>query len=663
LPPCGFDPPVPTGPPATLWTRTYGGAAADYAYSIQQTSDGGYILAGSRGPVEANRPDFFLVKTNGQGDTMWTRDCGGSGWDEASSVQQTTDGGYIVAGSTFYITPNDYDLYLVKTNAQGDTLWTRTYGGGGYDFARSVQQTTDGGYIVVGSERFAGFNDDVYLVKTNSQGDTLWTRTYGGSNWDEGYSVQQTADGGYIIAGTTASYGAGSDDFYLVKTDNSGNPVWTRTYGGGSWDEAFSVKQTPDGGYIIAGSTESFGAGREDIYLVKTNAAGDTLWTRTYGGWSYDVARSVQPTIDGGYILGGYTESFGVCWNDFYLVKTNSVGDTLWTRTYGGWNEEYAYSVQQTADGGYVMAGYTTSTWDILVVKTGPDRIASGYLTLNTSGPPSWSYQLHWIRGDVTYLLFTNTFHGTLGSVSGAAASAGWTANNYNDCIVFTTPNPLTSGSIATFTLTSNDYIPGPIYWTIGDSSGLIDGPLAVELISFLASAGDHSVNLNWQTASESNNEHFDILRDGARVARVHSQGNTASGHEYSWNDERCENGTTYNYSLVAVDINGQTQELGVQSVTPRETAASITEYALQQNYPNPFNPSTKIVYDMKEAGYVTVKVYNLLGQVVATLVNTNVNQGRHSMNFDAAGLPSGVYVCRMETAGFEAQNKMLLMK
>jgi hypothetical protein len=187
--------------------------------------------------------------------------------------------------------------------------------------------------------------------------DTLWTRTYGGSNDDYAWSVEQTADGGYIVAGSTNSFGAGDFDCYLVKTNSQGDTLWTRTYGGSDDDRATSIQQTADGGYIVAGFTLSFGAGSGDFYLVKTNSLGDTLWTRTYGGSSDDKGFSVQRTADGGYIVAGFTLSFGAGGYDFYLVKTNSQGDTLWTRTYGGSNQDEARSAQQTADGGYIVAG------------------------------------------------------------------------------------------------------------------------------------------------------------------------------------------------------------------------------------------------------------------------------------------------------------------
>lgn len=187
--------------------------------------------------------------------------------------------------------------------------------------------------------------------------DILWTRTYGGGSSDLGYFVQQTFDGGYIIAGCTESFGAGSSDAYLVKTDRNGNEVLSKTYGGANHDECHSARETSDGGYIIVGYTESFGAGGSDVYLIKTDMNGDTLWTKTYGGTRSEAGYSVQQTSDGGYIITGYTGSFALGNSDVYVIKTDAHGDTMWTKTYGGSGDDCGYSIQQTSDGGYVIGG------------------------------------------------------------------------------------------------------------------------------------------------------------------------------------------------------------------------------------------------------------------------------------------------------------------
>jgi hypothetical protein len=354
------------------WWRTYGGTVGDWGESVQQTTDGGYIVAGVTTSFGAGSFDVYLIKTNAQGDTLWTRTFGGEGGDGGSSVQQTSDGGYIIAGRTFSFGAGSYDVYLIKTNAFGDTLWTRTYGGRGVDYGTSVQQTSDGGYIVAGyTYSLSTRKDFVYLIKIDSSGDTLWTKTYGDTNYYYGQDVQQTSDSGYIIVGYTYS-SVTEEDIYLIKTNASGDTLWTKTYGGTGRDFGRSVRQTSDGGYIIAGSTRPLGDSGQ-VYLIKTDASGDTLWSRTYGGVLQDGGWSVRQSSDSSYIIAGSTRSFGNS-GQVYLIKTNITGDTLWTKTYGGSNIDYGYCVQQTTDGGYIIAGETYSFGmgfdDVYLIKT-----------------------------------------------------------------------------------------------------------------------------------------------------------------------------------------------------------------------------------------------------------------------------------------------------
>jgi hypothetical protein len=345
------------------WERAYGGGGQDKGNSVQQTSDEGYIITGYTYSFGVRNGDVYLIKTNASGDTLWTRTYGRSGYDVGKSVQQTSDGGYIIVGE-LCDSLNPTGVYLIKINLSGGTQWSQIYlGGEGF----SVQQTSDSGYIIAG---YRNVNDDVWLIKTNASGDTLWTKAYGGANYDWGYSVQQTSDSGYIIAGTTSSFGSGNNDVYLIKTDVLGDTLWTKTYGGTNSDEGYSVQQTSDGGYIIAGYTRSFGPGSYDVYLIKTNASGDTFWTKTYGGTNDDEGHSVQQTSDGGYIIAGYTGTGDL---DVFLIKTNAFGETLWTRTYGGRYNDAGFSIQQTSDGGYVIAGVTESfgmNGDVYLIKT-----------------------------------------------------------------------------------------------------------------------------------------------------------------------------------------------------------------------------------------------------------------------------------------------------
>ena len=255
--------------------RTYGGVLDDCAYSIQQTTDSGCIMTGYTESFGAGLWDVYVIRTNASGDTLWTRTYGGRSTDYGLEVQQTADGGYIIAGSTRSFGAGGWDVYLIKTDARGDTLWTRTFGGTAYDRAYSIQQTADSGYIMTGyTESFGAGSWDVYVIRTDSSGDTVWMRTFGGVNRDDSYSVQQTTDAGCVIAGYATSFGAGAEDVYFIKTDATGGTLWTRTFGGAGDNVGYSVQQTPDGGYIVAGSTSSSGAGGVDVYLIKTDALG-----------------------------------------------------------------------------------------------------------------------------------------------------------------------------------------------------------------------------------------------------------------------------------------------------------------------------------------------------------------------------------------------------
>jgi hypothetical protein len=369
--------------PDTLWTKTHGGESSDYGYSIQQTSpDGGYVVLGTTFSFGAGGYDFYLIKTDADGEAEWARTYGGSGTDYGRSIQQTLDGGFIITGYTNTSGAGNYDLLLIKTDSAGVQDWAYTYGGGADDRGYFVRQTVpDSGYIAVGyTETYGSGGGDVFIVRTDAEGGILWGDGYGGTGWDEGWCVSQTfPDSGFIVVGSTSSAGAGGDDVYLMKLNADGDTLWTRTYGGASGDYGYHIQQTfPDSGYVITGNTYSFGAGDRDVYLIKTDAAGDTTWTRTFGGSSVDYGYSVQQTSpEPGYIIAGSTRSFGEGSYDAYIIKTDALGLPLWTRTYGGALYDDAFCVQQTApDSGYIAVGSTRSfgagAYDVYVIRTEP---------------------------------------------------------------------------------------------------------------------------------------------------------------------------------------------------------------------------------------------------------------------------------------------------
>ncbi len=237
------------------------------------------------------------------------------------------------------------------------------YGGNGYDYGYSVCQTFDKGYVVVGATTsFGSGNTDAYLLKVDSLGAAKWQKIFGGINIDQAYSVKETKDSGLIIVGYTNSFGKGGYDMYVIKTDKMGNTNWAKTYGGSNWDFAYSVESTLDGGYIIAGGTYSFGNGNEDVYLVKVDSLGNSMWEKTYGGLNDDESKTIKQTIDGGFILTGFSKSFGNSNGAIYTIKTNSVGDTLWTNKFGDTLENIGYTILESNTGDFILGGKTNNT-------------------------------------------------------------------------------------------------------------------------------------------------------------------------------------------------------------------------------------------------------------------------------------------------------------
>ncbi len=358
-------------PPSTQWDKTYGGSGWDDGLSVQQTKDGGYIIAGGTDSFGTGMTDAYLVKTDANGIEQWHNTFGGSSDDHGWSVQQTTDGGYVIAGYTTSFGARYYDAYLVKTDENGNEQWHKLFGGSANDYFTSVQQTSDG-YVMAGYTDVGAGNYDAYLVKTDANGIEQWHKTFGGSDDEIASSVQQTTDGGYILAGATDSFGAGYRDVYLVKTYSNGDEQWHKTFGGSGDDDAISVQQTSDGGFVVAGSTSSGDTGISNLYLVKTDSNGDEQWHKTFGGSGDDDAISVQQTSDGGFVVAGSTSSGDTGISNLYLVKTDSNGDERWSQTFG--DGYIGWSVRQTTDGGYIVAGQVysdvTSLHDLFIVKT-----------------------------------------------------------------------------------------------------------------------------------------------------------------------------------------------------------------------------------------------------------------------------------------------------
>jgi len=373
--------------PATVeWSKTYGSLGGDAAYSVVNTDDGGYALVGVWWGGA-----YGLVKADSNGNMQWNKTYRGPD-DGARSVIQTSDGGYALAG--YMWTDNWYDFGLIKTDSYGNMEWINAYDGprkdpyAASDSAYSVVQTTDGGYAVAG-ETWPGWVppawSEVWLVKTDSYGNMEWNKTYGGPSHDGARSVVQTSDGGYALVGYTWPSYAANSEILFIKTDSYGNMQWNRTYSGEYMvDIAYSVVQTSDGGYALAGQTVSSETFTYDFWLIKTDANGNAQWNKTYDQqFGEDIAYSIIKTSDEGYALAGH------CGSDLWLVKTDSYGNMEWNMSYGGAAGDEARSIVQTSDGGYVLAG---STWsfgagynDFWLVKVSPTVLVHDIATTNVT--------------------------------------------------------------------------------------------------------------------------------------------------------------------------------------------------------------------------------------------------------------------------------------
>jgi len=354
--------------------KTIGGTNDDEGYSIIQTIDGGYAMAGYTKSFGAGNFDVYVVKLDLVGNLKWTKTIGGTNDDRAYSIVQTNDKGYAIAGYTASYGAGGNDVYVIKLDSAGNLKWTKTIGGPNDDMGYSIVQTQDKGYIIGGyTDSYGAGLLDIYLVKLDSAGNLKWTKTIGGSRNELAWSVIQTKDKGYAIAGYTDSYGAGSEDVYVVKLDSTGSLKWTKTIGGVNNDYGWSIVQTNDNGYAIGGYTDSHGSGGYDVYVIKLDSAGGFKWDKTIGGTLNDVGYSIVQTSDKGLAVAGYTLTYSYPAQDVYVVKLDSLGNLKWTKGIGGLSYQYGTSIIQTSDKGLAIGGYTASygsgSYDLYFIK------------------------------------------------------------------------------------------------------------------------------------------------------------------------------------------------------------------------------------------------------------------------------------------------------
>jgi hypothetical protein len=397
-----------TNPPPIEWQRSFGGSGTDDASCIRQTLDGGYIvggyssssISGTKTSTNFGSADCWIVRLDQNGNQLWDRSFGETNFDILRALQQTSEGGFILAGGSLG------DLWVVRVDEHGDKQWERRFGSPGEEQAAALQQTSDGGFIAAGwTQSATGIPFDGYVVRMNSDGNKLWEQSFGGSGQDQFFCLQETADGGFVVGGTISSFSSGTEgwgswDFWLMKLDGSGSKLWEKLFGGTQKDEMHSLQQTADGGFILGGHSASPADGNKtspffggsfngDFWIVRLDAEGTKLWDKSFGGRNDETVASLQQTADGGFILAGdSTPEFDPLVSDIWVVRLDAEGNKVWEQTFGGSASDRARSVRQTSDGGFIIGGYSRSpadgnktttplgAGDFWVIKLAPDSLA-----------------------------------------------------------------------------------------------------------------------------------------------------------------------------------------------------------------------------------------------------------------------------------------------
>lgn len=640
-------------PPFVQWQRPLGGIASDVANDIQHTADGGYIVAcvtaSVDGDVTGNHGsyDCWLVKLTAWGSVVWEKCYGGSDIDQVYTVQQTSDGGYIFAGKSRSVdgdvTGNhgDIDLWVVKTDDTGKLQWQRSYGSTNQETALSIQQTTDGGYIAAGWSRGSDGDvtgnhggEDVWILKLTATGAITWQKNFGGSGDDVATFIQQTSDGGYIVTGNTSSTDGdvignhGGIDVWVLKLTSTGSLAWQTCYGGSSDDEngddiyQGSIQQTADGGYVFAGLTSStdgdvtgyHGGVFYDYWVVKLTSTGGITWEKCFGGTNDDDGYFVRQTADGGYIVTGATNSTdgdvvgGVHGSyDYWVMKLSSAGSLVWQKTYGGTAEEFGFCVRPTSDSEYVVCGYTKSNdgdvsgnhgdYDAWVVKLAKCNLPN---ILPISGPatvcPGATIQLSDLTGGGTWSTSNgNATVSTTGVVTGVYGG--------NVAIFYTQTTACGTGGATYFV----NVKPAPV--------------------PVITAAGTTLSTTVFST--------YQWVKNGTPIAGATNASYNAA--------------LTGIYTVIVTGTNGclgtsapdTVHGVGVTSINNRNNCSIIP------------NPTTGSIY-VKDAGKVNIRVYNIIGQLMA--------EARDADHISIDGLPIGMYLVRLfdEQGGLIFQEKVL---
>ncbi|MCZ2267437.1 MAG: T9SS type A sorting domain-containing protein [Ignavibacteriales bacterium] len=545
-------------------------------------------------------------------DTLWTKTFDGAGQDAGYSVQQTSDGGYIAVGFTTQLTGED--VFLIKTDSLGELIWNKSFDKSGSGISRDVglcvQQTNDDGYIITGSTMMNWPNQDIWLIKTDSGGNIEWDKVFGGDSTDYGSYVLETPDSGYLLIGTTYSYGAGGSDVWLIKTDKNGNTVWTKFLGESDhYETGKCLQPTNEGGYIIAGETRTTYYPQQNVkaLLIKINSSGDPEWSspRTFGhSDSTYTIKACKQTLDGGYVLCGQARAWGSNDRAVLVIKTDQVGNLIWLdKYYSGENAEGGNSLDVTFNSEIIIVGGggpnpPAASQSVLIFKLDLNGIIRWSIILFSDGSPAWNGSLYSVKQNL----------------DGSYISVGSFRSE-----------PLFNQNI----------------WLLKIASDIVSTSLTAN-----ASAGSQILEVA-NTSGFSAGDNI-MINPGGLTEEI----NQVTG----FGSLQLATPLLYNHQAGELVLN-----LNPTSID--EESEILQDYKLYNNYPNPFNPTTTIKYQIPEISFVTIKVYDILGREVATLVNEEKTIGTYEIIFSANALASGIYFYRLQSGNTIQIKKMLLLK
>jgi hypothetical protein len=635
--------------------RLYGGTNSETAYKVEICNDGGYITAGftrSQGPGFAN---MHLIRTSQYGELLWEFVEGGDLLDRAYSVSANNDGSFVAVGVTTSFGAGQEDIMVVKVDSSGKKLWRKTFGGIQAEEAWDVRETDDGGYIITGyTNSFGAQLFDAFLLKLDKNGNQKWMKLYGGGLFDGGYCVRQTTDGGYAMLGQTLSQGK-KGLFYFVKTDSSGEKIWERTFGGEEEDEGRYFSLTDDGGYILMGKTQSKGAGDDDFYVIKVSSNGNLQWESTYGGDKKDTGKSIEPTQDGGYIMIGSSRSFNWLVPRVWIMKIDNTGNPIWERNIGTWNHDHGHHILPTDDGGYIATGHynrvAAKAEDTYLLKL--DKIgnynanATDAAVLEIIRPLSEDCSSQ--KGIVT-IKVKNTGNKVINSIQLKAEITG----SINKTLNQTFPVVLQVFQEYNFSFTE----------TLNTTGGGEISILATVTVSNDANTENNSLE---KTIKISQNEAptvdlgADITIPGGSPSIELDAGANFSAYLWSTGEKtrKIKAEDSNNYWVEVKDDNGcfASDTINVLFTNINEIADLS---AVLKVFPNPSDGMVAISLESESKEVFELQLYNFYGQLMFSRQVSTVG-GSIDQKIDFTGFPQGIYLLRLSDGKYKATAKFIL--